>query len=469
MKFHQTISSALIATTAALSLSATAQAANLNFGLNFSTNNQSIWDTGSGLNISDNRFIGVGPWSKSGGFSPRTIVDEKCFLGFCTPAIRTPGFTASTSGQIGLQSKLNLNSGTVDAFIPVDLFLTLPDQPVKAGETVTLKSGFSFGNGATFNTFSPRGSYDLDLIFKLAAGLDVSPGTAFDIGFNIDETTNLLSFNSDNLNFQAGGSLASLSARFPKVNTVGTASGSNTLTSSGQDTFINGSLDLDLIATSLLGLPPLEGGGSIDLGIAGSLGYNYNLLDATATAGLALLQNFSLTGTLPALLSLEDGSIVSFNVGDDVTITVPNNVSGPLDINALVNLTALFSNTTSLGLNVGIEVLAGKFGLDIPFIGSRSIGPLFQDRFDLFNPAFKLYNNKFNLAGFNQQSLAFQIPITSGGGNGGGGNGGGGNGGGGNGGGGGSARVPEPSSTAALIGIGLASLGFLRRQKQVKI
>lgn len=457
-----------VATTTALSLSATASAVTLNFGLGFNTSNQSIWDTGNALNIKHDKFLGL-EWDKSVGKNytiPNVIpgFEEKCidlWVGKVCSDVPTLkdldiGFNAFTNGNVGIQSILNLDGGTVSASIPVDLFLTLPDQPINPGETVTIQSGFSFGSGANFTTSSPRGSYALDLIFRMAAGIDVNPGNAFDYNWGIDRTTNLISFDSDNLNFQAGGSLGSIEVHFPKVDTVGTLAGSNQISSSGQDKFINGALDLDKIITTLVpSLPPFEGGGSIDLGI-GNLGFNYNLLDVTAMASLALLQNFSLTGTLPALFSLEDGTTIPFNVGDNITFTVPTDVGSLLDINAVINLNTLFSNTTSLGLDVGLDVLAGKFGLNIPFLGSKSFGPLYEDSINLLSPSFDLYNNTFNLAGFNQQSFGFQIPVALGAG---------GTGGTGGTGGSGNVRVPEPSNMVALLGMGLVGFSIMRRRR----
>ncbi len=52
------------------------------------------------------------------------------------------GFNAFTKGNLGLQNTFNLNSGIVDALIPIDLFFDIPDSPVEAGEMLTIQSGF---------------------------------------------------------------------------------------------------------------------------------------------------------------------------------------------------------------------------------------------------------------------------------------------------------------------------------------
>ncbi|MDY6784582.1 MAG: hypothetical protein SW833_18900 [Cyanobacteriota bacterium] len=149
MKFVSRIAtSAAIATTAIACLSTAAEAKTLDFDLLFETSNQSMWDTGNALSFTDNRFLGV-DWdeSVSKGFEIPLLFDEIDI-----------GFSAFTEGKVGLQSNLDLSGGTVDALIPVNLFLTLPDEPVLKGETFVIQSGFSFANTATFETSSPNAS-----------------------------------------------------------------------------------------------------------------------------------------------------------------------------------------------------------------------------------------------------------------------------------------------------------------------
>ena len=391
------VTSATIATTAVMGISSTTYASTLNFDLLFETSNQSIWDTGNAFSFTDDRSLGI-DW------------DESVSEGFTIPLLFDDidvGFSAFTNGEIGLQSKLNLNGGTVNAFIPVDLSLVLPDEPVKKGETFTIQSGFSLTNGATFKTFSPDFSYNLDFLFDVAAGIDVNPG--FDLGFDVDETVNLVNFDTSDLSFNRDSNLGSFEVSFPKVDTMGNQSGSNQLTSSGEDEFVNGTLDLDFIATSLFGLPPLEGGESIDLGVVGDLGFGYNLLDAEAAAALSARQSFSLKGTLPALLSLEDGTTIPFNIGEDIAIAMPGNVGESLNIDAFIDFDALFNNTTNLGLDFDLETLVGEFDLQLPIISDISVGPIFEDSVDIFDTSFEVYNNTFNLAGFNQEQISFQV------------------------------------------------------------
>jgi hypothetical protein len=458
MKFiRQIFTPVVVGMTALVNLPAATQAATLDFDLQFETQNQSVWDSGNSLGFTDNRFIGV-DWNESvnvgrtiGGF----CIIPNLFGGCAVRAPRTNvGLNASTNGEIGLQSILNVNGGSVNALIPVDLSFVIPDNPVKPGEMFTIQSAYSFNNGATFNTSSPNASYNLDFIFDVAANVDVNPGSFLDFGFDFDETINLVSFNSANLSIDTSNSFGSLQVDFPDVKTVGTltAPSSNQLTSSGQDEFVKGTLDLDSIATSLLGLPPLEDEESIGLGPLGSLGFNYNLLDIEGRAGLSILQQFTLTGTLPALLSVNGGTPISFNIGEAIDITVPDEVGNFLDIKAGIDFDGLFSNATSLGLDFDLDVLAAQFGLEIPLIDDVTVGPLVDESVDLFGTSFEVFSNTFPLGGFNSQMVSFTIPTASGSGNGG-------NPGNGN------TSIPEPSSAVALLGFSLVGLGFMNRRK----
>jgi hypothetical protein len=360
----------------------------LEFDLLFGTSGQNIFGSGEAFSFTDDRFIGT-------EFDKSISLDLAIF--------EVTGFI---NGQVGFQSTFNLNGGSVSAFVPVDLFLAIPDEPVREGETFTIQSGFSFANGATFSTVSPSASYNLDFIFDVAAGIDFDPGPSLE--FNTDETLNLVRLDSDN-EFVFENDLVNLSVSIPDVRTIGaeTFPGSNQLMASGSDEFLNGSLDLDSIATSAFGLPPLED----DFSFAG-FGFNYNILDIEAAVALSLIQEFSLRSTLPALLTLEDGTTIPFNVGDDIEITVPNNVGQSLDVAASIDFNALFSNETSLGLDFDLDIRAGEFGVKVPIFDDISVGPLFEESVDLFETSVEVFDNTFNLGGFNQQEISFQVDIV---------------------------------------------------------
>ncbi|MDJ0553750.1 MAG: hypothetical protein QNJ68_04775 [Microcoleaceae cyanobacterium MO_207.B10] len=123
--------------------------------------------------------------------------------------------------------------------------------------------------------------------------------------------------------------MGGIDVSFPEVNTTSEKSlnsPKNQLLGSGKDEFMKAALDLDGLASVLFGLPPLEQNQELNLGLFGNLGFYYNLLDVEATTTLSMLQNFSLTGTFPAILRLEDNTIINFNIGDDISLIMPENM-----------------------------------------------------------------------------------------------------------------------------------------------
>ena len=124
-----------------------------------------------------------------------------------------------------------------------------------------------------------------------------------------------------------------------------------------------------------------------------------------------MLQDFSLTSELPAILKLEDDTIINFNIGDEISLTMPDNIGDSLEIEASIDFDALFSNSTSLGIDFGLDFMAGEFGLELPLIGEQNIGPMFEESISIYETAFELFNNTFQLGGFNQETVNFEIGI----------------------------------------------------------
>ncbi|NEP51582.1 MAG: hypothetical protein F6K65_23375 [Moorea sp. SIO3C2] len=385
----------------------------LNFDLNFKTSGQNIWGSGSTINIGHDKFLGV-QWNNSG-----------------SKKIASIGVQGSTSGKIGFQSDLDVDGGSVSASLPIDFWLDIPNN-VKAGDVVTIKSGFKLDNSAVFSTFSPKASYDLDFIFDV----DAKAGfTAFGkdlnvINFDINKTKNLVSIDSQNASYSLSenqlNGFGSFNLDLPNINTKGNVSGTNKLSAQGSDNFFNANLDLDKVATTLLNsvgvpVPPLEKNFKVSLGPA-SIGGGYNLLDVELAADLNLQQQFNLqVDDLTGQLMLENGQVIDFVVGEDVTFTVPKGIGDSLEIDAHLDIGADFSNKTILGYDVDAELealsLNGKAKVNLPWPlpdikKSFSLGPLIDKDFDLFDGDISLYNKTFDLGGFNSQSLSFDIPVA---------------------------------------------------------
>ena len=394
----------------------------LNFDLNFATNNQSLWSNGDAFSVEDNKFLGVNWQDKK---------FNKSFL--------SVGVEGKTNGKVGLQSDFKLDAGSVNASLPLDLWLDIPSE-VKPGETITINSGFSLDNTASFSTVSPNASYDLDLIFDVDAQVK---GKAFGfkkdfLNFDENHTKNLLNIDSDNISYSLSENqlkgFGSFDLHVPKVDTTGSINGSNSLSAQGSDKFLDANLDLDKVATTLLNtvgvpIPPLEGSGSINLGIA-KLSGGYNILDVELASDLSLNQKFDLeVEDVTGEIILENGEKINFEVGQPVTFTVPEGIGDSLEIDAFVDLDAEFSNQTSLDYNADAKLQAlslnGSVKLNnpwpIPDVNKGfSVGPLVNQNFDLFDGNINLYNKTFDLGGLNTESFSFDIaaedtttPITT--------------------------------------------------------
>ncbi|MGB7442757.1 MAG: hypothetical protein WA919_16965 [Coleofasciculaceae cyanobacterium] len=375
-----------------------------NFNLNFASSGQSIWNTGNEFTIRDNRFLGT-QWDRSG---------SRTFLGL--------GVQGSTRGRVGLQSDFNLNGGTVNASLPIDFWLELPSQ-VRPGETVTISSGFSLDNGATFSTIGSSASYALDLILETRANAGVRGfgRNANIINRSINGSRNLLNLNSNNATYNLSESqlngFGSFELHLPQINTQGSISGNNTLSSQGNDNFFDATLDLDRVATALLPIPNLEGSTSFGIGRA-----NYNLLDVELDSELDVRQEFDLqVDELTGQLILENGERINFTVGEDITFTVPEGIGNSLEFDALLNLDADFSNQTILGYDVDLDLealsLNGNVHIPIPLLPdinrNFSLGPVYDRSLDILSGEFNLFDRTFDLSGFNQHSLSFNVAAVT--------------------------------------------------------
>ncbi|WP_299414237.1 DUF2272 domain-containing protein [Acaryochloris sp. IP29b_bin.148] len=395
----------------------------VNLDLDFETKGQSMWSRGQAIDIEQNDFLGV-EWDESG-----TV--EKAGL----------GLTGYTNGKVGLQSELSLTSGKVNAILPIDFQFSLPDQ-VSPGQTVTIGSSYSVDEGALFETLSPRADVALDLIFELKAGLDASiPGKDFQLAgdVNIKESIDLLKVlldpqeeeeeqekeeeNSDNSESDSSedkkqgffDKFGSLDLNFPKIDTSGEFEGTKA-SSKGDDDLITAKLDLDGIASALIPqLPPLEV--EFDkFGLEGS----YNLLDVQIAANLLARQDFALSlDNIPGQLTLENGDVIDFVAGEDIQYTIPDDFEfgDALDIEADFKVDTTFRNTTGLSYDVGLELEAlsasGKAPVPVLPDVNFNFGPVLDQDFNLFGgDLITLYDQQFDLGGWNTESESFQISLV---------------------------------------------------------
>ncbi|WP_417729220.1 hypothetical protein [Roseovarius sp.] len=354
-----------------------------------------------------------------------------------TPSVRTEGSFAAT---VGLQPYFSLTTGEVDASIPVDVFFSAPRQ-VENGDTFSISSAYSLDGGSTFSTMSPNVNFGMDFVFDIDTALDLLIGsTRFDI-WDLDtgndpNFTGELGLPGFNI-FDASGEDLELSVplgpldpffdldlAFPVINTTGTldAPDGNTLSSSGSDDVAVLTADLDAFASQLLFGFPSAFGNSDSFGLSTSIaGVSLNLLSVewawdvvslALTTTLETLQDFSLSvEDLPLIATLEDGSVINgFSLGDEITVNTPvtgdfdpdvsGNADGLIDVDIAVDMEALFSNDTYLGLDLDLFAGLLRFtaGITSDFFDGPSVS-LFDGiipSVDGNNDGF-LYGNTFSL------------------------------------------------------------------------
>jgi Ca2+-binding RTX toxin-like protein len=363
----------------------------IDFGLQFETFEQNLLGTDTEFSFKDDRLIGL-------------EFDESISLDFAD---------VSAEGKAGAQVTIELDGGTIDAFIPINLSLEIPNEPLKAGETFTIQSDFSFATDTvpTFTTSSPNTAYNIDLIADVVAELNAF---GFNSNFNINEIIPLVNFDSAvSSDIFVNNEISNLSVTIPNLDTVGIETDSLELTAAVTDTFVTGTVDVDAVIASFLGLPPFQQQLTlVSIPFSDDLVLDFNALDVDAGADISLIQALSLSEiTLPAKLTLEDGTTIPFNVGEDIEITVPNNVGSSLEIDAEIDINALFSNQTNIEVDPTINIQAGELTLQGPFGFNQSFEPPFEGNINPDETVFEVFDDTFNLSGFNPETISFQVDV----------------------------------------------------------
>jgi VCBS repeat-containing protein len=442
----------------------------------FTTQDQSMWASGSALVLEpDFPFLGL-EWTKEETETTLTIIPSYVFSGAVLDAladaagwvanaaqdawdwvsgddtpdvvvpstITTPEVSVSgwTSGKIGLQPYFSMTSGDVDSSLPIEISFLVPNQ-AEQGQTITIETGYSLDGGATFNTASPDASMGLDLVFQFNAGATANIGSdSFSI-FEmpaINETFNLIDFSAEDielsLDFEgpaSGADLGNFTVGVPVINTEGTpnpAGSDATLSSAGEDSIMSLTLDVDGYLSEAVamatGVPlPLENTWSTSIGGLGlelaGVSARYNIFDIELTGDLKAVPNFSLNiDELPLLILLENGSqLTNYKAGDSVTFDVPTfdvdtegDADGWLDFDVTVDMDAILNNLTTLGFDLTLAMEALSASLAIT--SDLFVGPS-MDFGPVWEDSFELYStdNFATLFEDDIQLLGFNQEITS--------------------------------------------------------
>ena len=377
--------------------------------IRFVTENQSQFGTGDAvINPVALPFLGLA--------TGRQSLDETLIGPTDDPLIATRGFYDI---KVGLQPYFFVDSGSISADVPVNLVVETP-QIVEAGQTFTIGTSFSLGDGATYTSSTPDVRYGLDFVMDIQAYLDlVIAGTAHEIiatttrgiadftGVLGEPGFNILNVNSatdivQSIDLNGLGTLAlsppviETTGDLPTAEEIGNGADPDTLTSFGSDDALTLTADIDAIAGQIIesatGVPAgsFFGDSFSETPIPGTtFTASYDIVAIDLIASLKALQNLSLeVESLPFVLMLEDGRrITGFNIGDDIEVEAPadfdvdtdGDADGVFDFALDVDMNAMLSNAIGLGLDLDLFTGIMQFNAGVTIAGIEIINfNLFQ-------------------------------------------------------------------------------------------
>jgi hypothetical protein len=369
----------------------------------FSQQGLSVWNSGPAFTLdTGNQFLGES-WDLG-----KTFGGIDCFLGACLGA----EIGAETTGKVGVDYSLKVNSGSFDLLYPGTTSITTPTavqiQPGGLPGVVTLGTQFtgvpslptnsSGGTAqATLQVTSPtvQAAVRLEAQASAFAGAKVCVGLCYGpaLGpFSVDGSQDLLKINpnndgtltvlgntvSANQNVSTLGGLVNASVQIPNLDgssaaTPGGVSG-GVLTSTKRDNIAAVNANIAQIAADAVGLP---------IPLSGNFGpFGYNLLQSNAGVALDVSQSLQLTPTTAGKLLFSapvtpdvNGVLgpltreIDFNYGDDVSF-LPGDLH-EVSFTPVTDLIGNLHNTTDLVVDGNVNVKA--LGVDI---AGLSVGPL---------------------------------------------------------------------------------------------
>jgi hypothetical protein len=393
-----------------------------NYNLNFTTQNQCMWQQGT-CNVVYNYFLG-GNFNSSGsggGYFTIPVLGEFGASG-----------SAYARGRMGLNFEASATGGNVSVTYPMQLTISFPTRDyLVPGGTVVIQSSYKLQQGARLSTQSPDARVVVSSVIDFTGGFSVQ-ARAFSRNL-INESVNIPRINynqtlvdTNNLNIWDRDfdlisnypGLLVLNVHYPRILTEGGNPpnvNETRLTSTGSDRFVTLTGDLTAatvyLIQTLLGIPPNN---YLRKSISyGPLEAGYSILQTEVRTGLGFRQDFEFVPRPKIRLTFSDGRPpVEFYAGESVSLRLP--MSGALDVNASVVMDNQFKNITYLTVSGGI------YFLPLSVYASGSVGPISLGSFQ-FEPVdemgvgatlpIPIFNRTFALAGFSEQTagaLAFR-------------------------------------------------------------
>lgn len=340
--------------------------------------------------------------------------------------------SGSSSGRVGFELGMQIDSGSVDATVSFDATIDVPDITNAAvGQFVSLNASSAYAGINTLATNFPELTLTADAVMQLSGSINAtgcfigagcgSAGTSY----NINEIVPVVSLEEGEVrlfgqtpsdlglppaadgfpvSFDVAG-LADITVHLPQPDSLGGLNpDTGTLTSTGQDDLLDLILDVDNIVATAAGVPGLLGS-SIDVAGIGEVGYD--IINVFMGPTIDLRQDFELTPTLWVDLAFDQ--IVQ--IGTEFVTDWSSPWSALPDIAFLSELTtviptfsvqALLLNETLLDfdLEFGIDLLQIYYDFGLLGEDTFGIGNVLSQGVDLFtSPAF--YDEEFALGGFN--------------------------------------------------------------------
>ena len=358
----------------------------------FSTDEQSIWGTGSGEPFDWNELIGL----------DNLPLDFEVSIPLQDP-LPLPAIDLEISGHVtfGFQTIVHLDAGHINA----DLLVTtvLDTTYNKTTDTMAVATSYVL-NGGSFDATGPNGNVHVSFVFTVDGNVEVSlePLDTLTGWANIDIPLPNPDIHEDILDIDTHG--LSVTWPLPVPGTDVTLSYPNVVINSaslsGSDSEHILVLNADLDAAAAFYFPPAL---ALSDPVPGT-DVDPQILDIDVFGFVDLVQK--LTVNLDALmgtLTLEDGGApIGFSFGDTLPF-ITNASSHDADHDGIIDLTVGINPNVSLSSDAGIDFGVGAtvaLFRDLPF----GLDPimLFNDQVPLLD--FSFFNETFALQGFNQES-----------------------------------------------------------------
>jgi len=377
--------------------------------LSFTATHQSMWGPGSAAPPFSKRFTVLDPNTL------RFDVSTSGYPGYVGPHVSIDTFfwgdvdfgvfaRARAGAHVGLFADVAVpNPGSVDVTYPLNTKLTFPDaNSFRAGDTVTISAEYAdtaVTDGFLLKTTSPKASLELKGDFGLhldayAKGcivacldttqvlglpspiVDTEPGE-FRI-FKVDENSSIATPPQFGLISPISGDIHT-----PNINLTGTVDANKrSLIASGDDSFVNVTLDIGAVIEDLIDKVPALSFDTNDFGdfdaIAG-VRFHYLLLGADANAHLKAVQNFRFDADPKVVFSFPQplqfwvngggpttSTTAEMRVGDTLHLVTSTTKDPPTPVTPSFRLDNQFHSDTGFDVAEDIEVSAGSLGLEVP-------------------------------------------------------------------------------------------------------